>query len=176
MFTTAPQFSEQTDASFICCSICICAITTTLAICANITVLVGLNHTRLIDLEPFCPHNYWDGSLTLFFLRIVIFVFVGIVGAGAKGAAKDPKHTRFAVITVLVALVTILSLTITDTVITSQAISALNCSVALKANRDTDALLIVGGSMFVALDWISCIGVFATTCLVCRASAQVMSE
>jgi hypothetical protein len=59
---------------------------------------------------------------------------------------------------VLVSLVFALSITIADTVITSQAISALNCSVALR-NHDSDPLLIVSGSCFVALDWVFCIAI-----------------
>ena len=72
----------------------------------------------------------------------------------------------------MLALVTIFSVAVSDSVETAQAISALNCSTALRAGRDSDPLLIVSGSMFIMLDWLLCLCV----CCACGREARESEE
>jgi len=151
---------DALKACLTCCAVCCWSIFLTITISANVVGFVGLSRTRLIDLEPYCPHNYWEGSLTLIFLRVLVFSMATSIVACSKQMAEHGIQAGCVCCAVLVSLVFALSITITDTVITSQAISALNCSVALRNHeRDSDPLLIVSGSCFVALDWVFCIAI-----------------
>ena len=78
-------------------------------------------------------------------------------------------------VTVL-ALLTIFSVAVSDSVVTDQAISALNCSTALRAGKDSDPLLIVSGSMFIMLDWFLCLCVCCTCRSKCNERARIMDS
>ena len=149
---------DALKACLTCCAVCCWSIVLTISISAHVIGFVGLSRTRMIDLEPYCPHNYWEGSLTLIFLRVLVFSLATSIATCSKQMAEQGVQAGCVCCAVLGSLVFALAITITDTVITSQAISALNCSVALR-NHDSDPLLIVSGSCFVAVDWVLCIAI-----------------
>jgi hypothetical protein len=156
------------------CSVCCVSIMCTLAICANIIGFVGLSHTRLIDLEPYCPHNYWEGSLTLIFMRFLVYsVAIGLMACSRHMSEDGANGCCIACVTLL-SMMVILSVAVSDTVITSDAISALNCTTALRNHgRDNDALLTVSGALYMTLDWIVLVGVCCTCLVGSRTSAEI---
>jgi len=171
--STFPE--DFAPACLMCCAVCCWGMVVTLALSANVVAFVGLSHTRMIDLEPYCPHNYWEGSLTMVFLRCFVFSLATCTMTCSKKMTEQSVNACCVVCVALISLVLILSVTITDTVITSQAISALNCSVALRDHgKDADPLLTVSGSAFIALDWIMCIAVCCTCVCNVRSSEGVL--
>ena len=165
----AMRLAQKTHACAICCGVCFWSIVATFAICANITAMAGLSHTQRIVLDPLCPPGYWESSISLLFIRFAVFclvVFTIVCSTKIQGVCC------FISITIL-AMITILSVAISDSVVTSQAISALNCSTALRAERDNDPLLIVSGSMFIMIDWLLCLCVCCTCCTKYREREQV---
>jgi uncharacterized membrane protein len=152
----------------ICCSVILWSIIATYAICAHIVAFAGLSHTQRVDLDPLCPKGYWDSSISLLFIRFAVFC-LAIVSIFCSKQLRGV--CCFMGITAL-ALVTIFSVAVSDSVETAQAISALNCSTALRAGRDSDPLLIVSGSMFIMLDWLLCLCV----CCACGREARESEE
>lgn len=156
----------------ISCCACCWSVIVTFAICANVTAFTGLSHTQRVVLDPLCPAGYWDSSIALLFIRFAVFCLVGVSMLCSK---KLKGVCCFVSVTVL-ALVTIFSVAVSDSVVTAQAISALNCSMAIRAGRDNDPLLIVSGSMFIVLDWILCLCVCCTCISKCREHDEVQCE
>ncbi len=156
------------------CSVCCVSIMFTLAICANIIGLVGLSHTRLIDLEPYCPHNYWEGSLTLIFMRCAVYSMAMGLMVCSRQIPEQGGSGFCIACAMLLSMSVILSVTVSDSVITSEAISALNCTTVLR-NHGKEALLTVSGILFIVLDWMMFVVVCCTCLFGSRGSAEVSS-
>jgi hypothetical protein len=156
----------------ICCAAVCCSLFGVVVIAAHITAFVGLAHTQHVDLDPLCPAHYWDGQIALLFVRLLAFLLLGVTLC-TVGCSKGICCT-----TALIActLATVLSFTIADTVVTAQAWSALNCSVAVRAGRDTDPLLMASGSLFVMIDWLMLLCACSAACRACRGSVGVVNE
>jgi hypothetical protein len=159
-------------AAHICCTAICCSVFGVIVIAAHITAFVGLAHTQNVDLDPLCPAHYWDGQITLLFLRLIAFVLM----ACALCAVGCFQRIFCTSALIVCTMVTVLSFAIADTVVTAQAWSALNCSVAVRASRDADPLLMASGSLFVMIDWLMLICVCSAACRTCRASAEVESD
>lgn len=155
-----------------CCGVIVWSVIATFAVCANVVAFAGLSHTQRVVLDPLCPPGYWDSSISLLFIRFAVCCLVVVSLFFSK---KFRGVCCFMSITVL-ALVTIFSVAVSDSVLTAQASSALNCSAALRAGRDSDPLLIVSGSMFILLDWLLCVCVCCTCGQRCRESEPVAGE
>ena len=152
------------QASNITCTVCCAGVLVTFAICAHITAFAGLSHTQRVDLDPLCPPGYWDSSISLLFIRFAVYCLV----ACSMCCSEQIKECGCLICIVMLAQVTILSVAISDSVVTSQALSALNCSATLRADRDNEPLLIVSGSMFIAIDWLLCLCACCACCCRCR--------
>jgi hypothetical protein len=156
------------------CAVCCVSILLILAMSAGIVGFVGLSHTRLIDLEPYCPHNYWEGSITLIFMRCLVYSVAICLMTCSRQMSEDGANGCCIACVTLLSMMVILSVTVSDTVITSNAISALNCTTALRNHgRDNDALLTVSGALYMTLDWIVFVGVCCTCLVGSRISAEI---
>jgi hypothetical protein len=165
---------QEMTCSEIVCTACFAGVLFAIAICAYIVGSVGFYNTRLLDLEPYCPHDYWNGSFALLFLRVPVYLVSCCLMALSKWTSKQGEHACCTACIALSALLVIFSVTVSDAVITSNAISALNCSAALRANgKDDDALLIVSGSLFVVLDWMVLLSACCRALCMCRESDAV---
>ena len=169
---TADAGKHAPLAASICCAGCCCSIFVVIVITAHITAFVGLAHTQHVDLDPLCPPHYWDSSIALLFMRLfaAALAFCTICASGAV------KKVYCTAATIVCALVTVLSFAIADTAVTAQAWSALNCSSAVRAGRDSDPLLMASGSLFVMIDWILLLCACGAACRACRMSAGVESD
>ena len=168
------QVPEEMTCCAIVCIACYAGVLFTIAFCAYIVGSVGFYNTRLLDLEPHCPHDYWNGSFALLFLRIPVYLVSCCLMALSKWTSKQGEHVCCTACVAVSALLVIFSVTVSDTVITSNAISALNCSTALRANgKDDDALLIVSGSLFVVLDWMVLVSACCRALYMSRESEEV---
>jgi hypothetical protein len=152
-----------------CCSVILWSIIVTYTICAHIIAFVGLSHTQRVVLDPLCPQGYWESSIALLFIRFAVFCLVMF----SICCSKQLRGVCCFICVTALALVTIFSIAVSDSVVTAQAISALNCSAAVRAGRDNDPLLIVSGSMFIALDWLLCLCVCCTCGQRARGSEEV---
>ena len=142
----------------------------TFAICANIIAFTGLSHTQHVVLDPLCPPGYWDISISLLFIRFAVYCLV----AFSMCCSREIRGARCFMSVTVLALLTIFSVAVSDSVVTDQAIKALNCSTALRAGKDSHPLLIVSGSMFVAFDWFLCLCVCCTCRSKCIERATIM--
>lgn len=156
-------------AAHICCTAICCSVFVVIVIAAYITAFVGLAHTQNVDLDPMCPTNFWDGQITLLFLRLIAFILM-ICTLCAVGFYQRIFCTSALIVCTLI---TVLSFAITDTVVTAQAWYALNCSIAVRASRDADPLLMASGSLFIMIDWLMLICACSAACRTCRARAEV---
>jgi hypothetical protein len=80
---------DALKACLTCCAVCCWSIVLTISISAHVIGFVGLSRTRMIDLEPYCPHNYWEGSLTLIFLRVLVFSLATSIATCSKQMAEQ---------------------------------------------------------------------------------------
>ena len=157
-FDVTKRLMAKYTACAIGCQVCIWSVIVTYAICAYITAFTGLSHTQHVVLDPLCPPGYWDSSISLIFIRFAVFCLAAFFICFSR---KLGDTCCLVWVTVL-SVVTIFSISVSDSVVTSQAILALNCSTAIRAGRDNDPLLIVSGSMFIVLDWVLCLCVCCT--------------
>jgi hypothetical protein len=165
----AEKYAIKLHGCSICCGVVVWSVIATCAICANIVAFAGLSHTQRVVLDPLCPSGYWDSSISLLFIRFAVYCLVLF----SMFCSKELRGVCCVIGITALALVTILSVAVSDSVVTAQAISALNCSTALRAGKDSDPLLIVSGSMFIMLDWLLCLCVCCTCVKACRESEEV---
>ena len=166
--TTEAKKHAPLVASIICAACC-CSVFGVLILATHIVAFIGLAHTQHIDLDPLCPPHYWDANIALLFMRFIVFALAGC----ALCASCAIRKIFCTAATIVCALVTVFSFAVADTVVTAQAWTALNCSVAVRAGRDADPLLMATGSIFVAIDWCLLLCVCSAACRACRVRAEV---